>query len=186
MSERIVTERLVLRDFRLSDWRATFAYQRQPEYLEFYPWPERHESDVRELVGRFVAWSKMRPRHKFQLAITLGATGELIGNVGIRADVPGALLAELGFELATRHWGHGYATEAASAMLDFGFRSLDLHRIEAHCVAENLASAAVLERIGMQREGQLRQAERFNDRWWDVLLYGILRSDPRPVPPRSG
>jgi [ribosomal protein S5]-alanine N-acetyltransferase len=183
--QRIATSRLVLREFEESDWKATFEYQQDPGYLEFYPWPDRYDTDVRELIMRFITWSRMRPRHKYQLAITLASTGELIGNAGIRAEVPGALIAELGFELAPRCWGKGYATEAAMAMLEFGFRTLGLHRIEAHCVAENGASAAVLRRIGMRDEGRLRQAEYFKDRWWDVLLFGILDSDPLPAPPKG-
>ena len=180
MSERIVTERLVLRDFVEDDWRSTFAYQQEPAYLEFYPWDARFEEDARDYLARFITWSKARPRHKYQLAITLASTGELIGNVGVRADGPGAPIAELGFELAPGHWGRGYATEAASTMLAFGFDSLGLHRIHAHCVAENAASAAVLERIGMRREGCLRGAEYFRDRWWDVLLFAVLSEDRRP------
>lgn len=62
-------------------------------------------------------------------------------------------------------------------MLAFGFAELRLHRIHANCVAENTASAHVLEKIGMRHEGTLRDNEWMKDRWWDTLLYAILDRD---------
>ena len=71
----------------------------------------------------------------------------------------------MGYELAPRYWGCGYATEAAAALLAFGFRELKLHRVWAQCIAENTASAHVLEKIGMRQEGRLREQERMQGRW---------------------
>ncbi len=59
-------------------------------------------------------------------------------------------------------------------MVTFGFQDLKLHRISAHCIVDNTASAHVLEKLGMRREGQLRENEWMKERWWDTLLYGIL------------
>ncbi len=100
--------------------------------------------------------------------------GEVIGNCGIRRRPSGQHEAELGYELAPWHWRRGYATEAARAMLRFGFRDLKLHRVFSQCIADNTASAHVLERIGMQPEGRLRENEWFKGRYWDTLLYAIL------------
>ena len=58
--------------------------------------------------------------------------------------------------------------------LAFGFGDLGLHRVWAHCVAENAASARVLEKVGLRQEGRLREHEVFKGRWWDTLLYAIL------------
>ena len=90
---------------------------------------------------------------------------------------PGAQEADLGYELDPRYWENGYATEAARALLAFGFQELGLHRIWAQCIAENVASAHVLEKIGMQQEGHLRQNEWMQGRWWDTLLYAILETE---------
>ena len=65
------TERLLLRDFVESDWRAVLAYQQDVRYLEFYPWSHRSEADAREFVGMFLAQQAERPRWKFQFAIIL-------------------------------------------------------------------------------------------------------------------
>jgi [ribosomal protein S5]-alanine N-acetyltransferase len=74
-------------------------------------------------------------------------------------------------------WGQGYATEAAKALLRHGFEALGLNRIYAHHMTKNPASGRVLEKIGMKREGLLRQAILKSDNFEDVVLYAMLRQD---------
>ncbi len=173
------TDRLLLREFVAADWRAVRAYQSDPRYLRFYEWEERSEADVRAFVAMFIGYRRERPRQKFQLAIVLPESGELIGNCGIRVRDPAAREADIGYELDPRYWGRGYATEAARAMLAHGFGPLGLHRITAECLAENSASAHVLEKIGMRREGHLREHVWMKGRRWDTLLYAILAHEWR-------
>ena len=170
----LTTRRLVLREFEEEDWSAVLAYQSDSLYLRYYHWTQRTEQDVLEFVRMFIAHREEEPRTKFQLAITLASDGQLIGNCGIRMKTPGAQEADIGYELNPRYWGIGYATEAASELLAFGFRDLELHRIWAWCIAENAASARVLEKIGMRQEGRLREQEWMQGRWWDTLLYAML------------
>ena len=101
----------------------------------------------------------------------------LIGNCGIRKKTSNLWEADIGYEIATSFCGKGLATEAALALLKFGFDELGLHRISANCIADNLASARVLAKIGMQCEGRLRQNEWMKGRWWDTLVYGILADE---------
>lgn len=171
------TPRLRLREFVPGDWPAVLAYQRDPRYLRFYAGDDRTEAQARSLVETFVNWQHETPRYRWQLAIEWGETGELIGNVGLRRAGPDADLADLGYELAPDWWGRGIATEAAGRMLSFAFETLGLHRVHAHCIADNVASANVLEKLGLRREGLLRQHEHFKDRWWDVQLFGLLREE---------
>lgn len=173
----LTTDRLLLREFEESDWQAILTYQSDPLYLQYNPWTSRTEEDVRHFVQTFISWSEEQPRNKFQWAIVLPAEGQLIGNCGIRMRSSYAMDADIGYELDNRYWGNGYATEAAHALLAFGFRELRMHRIWAHCVAENVASARVLEKIGMQCEGRLRENEWMKGRWWDTLLYAILEQE---------
>jgi RimJ/RimL family protein N-acetyltransferase len=146
------TARLVLRDFQADDWPAVLAYQSDPRYLRFYEWTGRAAPAVRQFVAGFVSQQHERPRTRFQLAIALG--DQLIGNCGVRVNDPARREGNIGYELDPRHWGRGYATEAASAVLAFGFEELGLHRVWAECVAENAASARVLEKLGMRREAR--------------------------------
>ena len=127
----------------------------------------------------FIEQQAERPRRKFQLAITFPGTGPVIGNCGIRRKPENDWEADIGYELAPEYWGQGYATEAALAIVSFGFREVGLHRISSWCIADNTASAKVLERVGLRPEGRFRENEYFKGRWWDTLLYGLLESERR-------
>jgi RimJ/RimL family protein N-acetyltransferase len=147
------------------------AYQSDPRYLRFYEWSHRSEQDVRAFVGMFISWQNEMPRQKFQLATTF--QNNLIGNCGVRIKDQVAREAEIGYELNPDFWGNGYATEAARAMLAFGFRDLNLQRVTAMCLAENRASARVLERLGLHCEERFPNREWFKNRWWDTARYTI-------------
>lgn len=170
----LTTERLVLRDFVGSDWEAVLAYQQDPLYLRYYEWTSRTPEEVQEFIQMFLDQQKQEPRIKFQLAITLNPTGQLIGNCGVRRNSPDAHEGDIGYELDPRFWGKGYATEAARAVLHFGFTQLGLHRVSSWCVADNIGSAHILEKLGMRQEGRLREHQYYKNRWWDTLLYAIL------------
>ena len=171
------TERLLLRDFVEGDWTAVYAYQTHPDYLRFYHWDHRLPDEVQEFVKMFVRRQRAQPRTHFQLAIVLPESGQIIGNCGIRQRHVESYEAEIGYELDPAYWGNGYATEAARVMVHFGFTELKLHRVTATCIAENEASARVLRKLGMQQEGRLREKEWFKGRWWDVLLFSVLKQE---------
>lgn len=171
------TERLILRDFVAEDWQAVLTYQSNPHYLRYYAWATRTPNDVQEFVAMFLKQQTQSPRIKYQLAATLKSSGELIGNCGIRMNSPNAVEADIGYEIDPAHWGRGYATEAASAMIHYGFTELKVHRIWASCIAENVGSARVLEKLGMRQEGHLRENEFFKGHWWDTLIFGILADE---------
>ena len=171
------TDRLLLREFVTADWPAVLAYQRDPRYLQYYEWADRTPGDVQRFVQRFLDQQDEQPRRKFQLAVVLKASGQLIGNCGIRKASAEAHEADIGYELSPDHWGHGYATEAARAIVQFGFAALNVHRIWAWCIADNVASARVLEKLGFRLEGRLREKEYFKGRWWDTLMYGLLEDE---------
>lgn len=170
----ITTERLLLREFKQSDWPDVLAYQSDPLYLRYNHWPERTPEAVQEFVQMFLTQQQQLPRLKFQLAVALKSSQQLIGNCGIRMKAADAFEGDIGYELSPKHWGYGYATEAARAIVEFGFTQLRLHRIWSWCIAENVGSARVLQKLGMQAEGHLRENEYFKGRWWDTLLFGML------------
>ena len=162
-----------MREFVRDDWRAVLDYQRDPRYLRYYPWCYRTEDDARAFVGLFLDWQREIPRRRYQLAITRGSDHRLIGNCGIRCNPDKVTQAELGYELNPDHWGQGYATEAAAAILEFAFRQLELQRITSWCIADNVASGRVLERLGFQMQRRSHAAEFFKGRWWDTLHYTL-------------
>ena len=174
---KLETERLILRDFVKDDWQRVLEYQSDPRYLRYYEWTERTPQAVQEFVGWFLDHQLQEPRIKYQLAVVLKSNNQLIGNCGIRMDKTDTLEANIGYELDPKHWNHGYATESAHAIVDFGFSNFDLHRVWSWCVADNLGSAHVLEKLGMRLEGRLRENEYYKDRWWDTLMYAILANE---------
>ncbi|HEX2451576.1 MAG TPA: GNAT family N-acetyltransferase [Gemmatimonadales bacterium] len=103
--------------------------------------------------------------------------GELVGVVGLHQIDRDQLRAELGYWIGVPWWGRGYATEAAGAVVAYGFENLGLHKIHAHYLARNPASGKVLERIGMRREGLLREEVLKWGRYEDVIVCGLLRGD---------
>lgn len=180
------TPRLVLREFTAEDWATTHAYQQDPRYLRYYDRDGVTERQAQALVYTFIMWQGEQPRARVQLGITLAKTGELIGNVGLRREEPDAPMADMGYELSPTHWGRGLATEAARAMVDWGFGTWGLHRIHAHCIAENEASARVLLRVGLRQEARLREHQWFKGRFWDVSLFGIMRDEWTPATEPEG
>jgi ribosomal-protein-alanine N-acetyltransferase len=174
---QISTDRLILREFRESDWPDVLVYQQDPRYLRFTPWTERTPEAGQDFVQMFLDQQRAQPRLKYQLALTLKSNHRLVGNCGIRLETADAYEGDIGYELSPQYWGFGYATEAARAIVNFGFTELKLHRIWSWCIAENVGSVRVLQKIGMQLEGRLRDKEYFKGRWWDTLVFSILEPE---------
>jgi [ribosomal protein S5]-alanine N-acetyltransferase len=109
-------------------------------------------------------------------AIVLRATGQLVGAIGLRVQ-PGHQRAELGYWIGLPYWRLGYCTEAAHAVVAYGFDHLGLHRIHASHMQRNPASGRVMQKLGMKREGLLREHVRKWDRFEDLEKYGMLRTE---------
>jgi len=171
------TERLILREFEESDWEAVHLYGSDLEVVRYMPWGPNSVEDTQDFIQRVIAHQGDNPRREYELAVTLRAGGRLIGGCGIHAVSPQHLRGFIGYCLDKRVWGKGYATEAARAILAFGFEHLGLRRIVATCDTENLASARVMEKIGMTREGRMREDTKIRGRWRDSFLYAILKHE---------
>lgn len=177
---KLVTERLALRELRLDDAGAVAAGagdRRVARYLLQVPSPYPIALARRWVEARIAWWYEGRG---VTLAITRRtATHELLGTVSLRRYARDRR-AELGYWLAASAWGHGFATEATSALVDFGFRELAIARVYAQVLAGNRASLAVLDKLGMTAEGVLRQHIRKERRQHDIVLYGLLRDEWSP------
>lgn len=179
MTEGIVlaTPRLRLREYTDDDFPAVHAYASDAEVTRYMRWGPNSEEDTRAFLRLGAAQRGERPRRHFDLAITLAADGRLVGGGGLHVAEPEHRGAFMGYVLHRDHWGRGYASEAARAMLAFGFERLGLHRIWAVCDPANTISARVLEKIGMRREGHLREHRWEKGRWVDELLYAVLADE---------
>jgi ribosomal-protein-alanine N-acetyltransferase len=175
----ITTPRLALRDFLEDDWSAVHDYAADLDVVRYMPWGPNSEEETRAFVERAIAAASAEPRTSFEFAVTLADTGRLIGGCGIRIASRSHRSADMGYCLRKDAWGRGYATEAAAAVLGFGFDVLNSHRVFATCDTENLASARVLEKLGMRREAHFREDTRLRGRWRDSYLYAVLEQEWR-------
>ena len=175
----LVTERLLLRPFTLTDapvvQRLAGDYEVASRTLEIpYPYPDGAAED----------WiATHRPGFEKGMhaiyAITLAPDRNLVGAVGLAEVNRRHGRAELGYWVAKPCWGRGYATEAARAMIEYGFSVLGLHRVYAMHFSRNPASGRVMEKCGMMREARLRGHARKWDGYEDVDVWGVLHDDWR-------
>lgn len=110
------------------------------------------------------------------LALTLRENGELVGAMNLMRN-PRFENAEIGYWIGHSHWNHGYATEALEAFLRHAFETLNLHRVFGRHVLRNPASGRVMQKVGMQMEGTLREHSKKGARFEDMVFYGILRAE---------
>lgn len=174
------TERLFVREFKPDDIEAVLEYSGDAENTAFMDWGPSSRESVCEFISSRLASQIASPRKFFDLAVCLKETGELIGSVGLYYD-EAMKQADLGYIFNKRFWGKGYASEAAKGMLRFGFMNLDLHRITSKCDSENLASEAVMKRIGMRKEGETKKSiytrVRGKEQWRGEKLYAMLQKE---------
>ncbi|GGG68230.1 GNAT family N-acetyltransferase [Paenibacillus radicis (ex Gao et al. 2016)] len=173
----IETERLRLREFITKDSEAIHEYASNPLVVKHMLWGPNSIDETQSYLNTVIEMQEKTPRQGFELAVILKESGQLIGGSGIHIYSPG--IGELGYCFQDHHWGRGFASEAASALLSFGFGELKLHRIFATCRPDNIGSAKVMQKIGMRYEGHLREHMWHNkdNRWVDSHQYSILEQD---------
>jgi RimJ/RimL family protein N-acetyltransferase len=167
--------RVLLRRFGRADAAALARYRTVPEVARYQSWGAPYPlAAAEQLIGQLMREHPDTPGQWYQFAVTLRSTGELIGDCGALPLAADPRIAEIGFTTAPGHQGHGYGTEAVLLLLGYLFSERHKHRVSATCDARNTASARLLERVGMQREGHLRESTWAKGEWTDDLLFGML------------
>lgn len=172
------TERMLLRTMTAADVDDVHAYQSLPEVCRFM----LYEPRTREVVAAKIAeWAGMgrlaRAGDDLELALQLTSgesAGRVIGHVYFKLVSTEDLTGEIGWALHPDFSGQGYATEAASAVLDYAFGELGLHRVVAELDPRNTASVALCLRLGMREEALFREHLWFKGEWGDTGVYAIL------------
>ncbi len=176
------TDRLRLRPVTSADADALFALHSNAHVLRYWdspPWRDRARA------ARFVETCRQLAEEGTgaRLAIDRATDGAFLGWCALVRWNPDHRSATMGYCLTEEAWGHGYATEAAHALLHWAFDTLDLNRVQAETDTRNEASARVLEKLGFVREGTLREDCVVDGEVSDSWVYGLLR---REWPPSSG
>ena len=175
------TARLRLRPFTDADGDALFTLHSSAHVLRYWdapPWSEHGRAE------RFIAACRQMADEGTgaRLAMDRVCDNAFIGWCSLTSWNPDYRSASLGYCLTDVAWGHGYATEAAHRLLQWGFDTLDLNRVQAEADTRNVASARVLEKLGFVREGTLREDCVVNGDVSDSWVYGLLRREWRPSP----
>lgn len=167
----IETSRLVIRHFKAEDWQDAVVYCSDPAVMHYIPIGLMNEDEVKEFVSE-------EPNQETECyAIELKSINHVIGHVIFHPWFMERTYV-IGWIINPLYQNQGYATEAAKALLKYGFYELKLHRITATCQPENPSSWKVAEKIGMRREGVFQQSIlKENNVWWDEWLYAILESE---------
>lgn len=178
---RLQGARVTLRAMHARDIEPSFELHADPIAMRYWSGPPlttraQAEARVQQQMAYFPA------REAISWAITLSAHDSFIGNVTLfRIDADNRR-CEIGYCLQRAFWGGGYAREALELAIDFAFGPLALARIEADIDPRNERSVALIERVGFQREGLLRERWRVGEEVSDTAFYGLLRQD-RPRRP---
>lgn len=179
----IETPRLRLRAFTRGDVEAVYSYRRRDDVAQYLLDDALTHAMCADLVQLRVNQTSLQETgDRLVLAIERKSDGAMLGEVLLilRDVVSGQ--AEVGYVIHPDYQGLGYATEAARALMDWGFDTIGLHRIYARCHPDNVASWTVMERLGMRREAHFREHIRVKGRWDEELVYAVLRREWKHVP----
>jgi RimJ/RimL family protein N-acetyltransferase len=170
------TERLLLRPWRQDDLDIYHRLRGDPGVVRYlYDEPLDREGARAKLDG--LCSELDVPGQWTNLAVELADSGEVVGDVGIGWVSDVHRQDDVGYSFLPEHHGHGYATEAAAAMVELAFTNLGAHRVTGRLDARNTASARVLERLGMRREAHFVQNEWVKGEWTDEAVYAVLTDE---------
>lgn len=173
----IETQRLVLRQITTADAESLFSFFSDPQVMRFYDCEALVKlEEAIGLIQRFTDWVERQNGFRWGIALKADAA-TLIGTCGLFAWHKPYRIATLGYELTRQYWKRGLMSEAVGALVAYGFRELDLNKIRALVVTDNLASAKLLERLSFRKEGVMRQAQFVNGKYDDLIAYALLREE---------
>lgn len=171
------TDRLIIREFEMSDWTAVHRYGADLNIMKYAIYHANSETDTRNFVMRAMESAEEEPRTEFERAVVLRDSPDtLIGGCGFSLEDENDREWRIGYCFHSDFWGNGYGTEVCKSLLQFGFRDCGAHRVSAVCDIENIGSIRVLEKSGLVREGRFREKSWGLGEWHDELQYAMLDS----------
>jgi ribosomal-protein-alanine N-acetyltransferase len=173
---RIETSRLALRDIKPSDAKDLFAFMSDEETLKnnlMSPHKKIAETDklIKTLTKQYDRKREMR------WGVTIKGSDTIIGITGYYNIHPMDFQTEVGCLLAKQHWSGGIMTEALAAILTFGFEKMVFNRVTAFIRPDNIGAIRMVEKVGFQEEGFLRECKFLNNGFHDLGVYGLLKKD---------
>ncbi|WP_158998725.1 GNAT family N-acetyltransferase [Pigmentibacter ruber] len=175
----INTNRFNLRTLCEKDSNDIFQFTKDPEISKYLNW-ESHKDihDTNDYLTRIILLTKKFPISNLGIEVIDKNRKTIIGTVGLLPKhISSPYTYELGFVLSKEWWGKGIAIQSVQCLMKYAFENYTLERIEAFCVTENLKSWALLEKIGMLREGTRRNFFYKDKSFYDLYMYSILKNE---------
>jgi ribosomal-protein-alanine N-acetyltransferase len=171
----INTERLLIRDFQLEDWKPVLDYTSDSNVMRYIPEGVFSEQDVKDFVSNNIG------ENAEKFPVLLKEENVLIGHMAFHKWF-GEGTYEIGWVFNPKYHNNGFASEAARAILKYGFEKMNIHRIIATCQPQNIPSYRIMEKIGMRREAHFKKCmpayfKKGNGEWWDEYFYAILEEE---------
>ncbi|OQP65883.1 GNAT family acetyltransferase [Niastella vici] len=175
---KLQTDRLNFRQVSTDDINNIHELHSLPETDKFNTLgiPETIQ-ETEGIIKEWLVEQNAKPQISYVFCLDLVDTNKFIGLIALNIGKPNYKTAEVWYKIHLDYWGQGYATEALIKLLDFSFNELKLHRIEAGCAVENIASSRVLEKVGLIKEGMKRKKLPIRGEWKDNYFYAILDED---------
>lgn len=174
------TERLTIKPVTENDIADIFHLQSLEETAKYNTSGiPKSIDETKSTVENWIIENNQENIKKLIFKVEINETNQFIGLIGITLGKKHYKNAEVWFQYDFRFWNKGFATESLRKIIDFGFKNLQLHRIEAGCAVENMGSITVLEKVGMQREAHTRKLLPLISGWSDNYGYAILSTDRR-------
>lgn len=171
------TARLILREFVPADEAALVAWSSDARVTRHMPFGPRDAAGAKRHLAALLRHQSRPARKSWELAVARASDGRVIGACELTLTSPS--VAEIGYVLARRHWGQGYATELALALVRIAFEDLGVARVDSTVAVDNVRSMQVVEKAGLRWEALQRRHARTQGRWWDAHLYSVTREDWR-------
>jgi len=170
------TPRLLMRKVTPHDVADLLEYASDPQVTRYTSWD--HYSSMND-AHRFIYWALDRYQRKSEApwGIVHKQDKKLIGTLGYSNWSVRNRCADISYALSAKYWGQGLTPEALERAIAYGFEKMSLNRIEAHCMPDNVASARVMEKVGMKFEGTLRQRLLAKKKFHDLQMYSVLRGE---------
>ena len=166
---------IVLRAMRKEDWLAVHEWASSEAVSRYQVWGPNTARETQEFVDQAVAAWRAQPQDRY--AWIAEADGAAVGIGELKITSAAWQQGEISYVVHIKRWGEGIATAIATKLLGYAFEDLKLHRVVATCDPRNLASEAVLKKVGMTYEGRLRHTIKLRDGWRDSNLYSMLSTE---------
>lgn len=174
---QLETDRLILREMKLDDVGFYFRHFNNDKIMQgsCHPGPESLEAAKEELERYCI--EPFKENRGVRWGIVGKGDKELIGTCGYYDWNKTARRAEIGYDLDPAYWGQGIMTEALRAMLGYGFKEMELNRIQAIIDSKNTRSIRLAQRLGFKKEGVLRQNSYFNGQFRDDAIFSLMKKE---------